>query len=75
MAGGILVLSGTSDTRNEYFLVSLRGARNGVACFLCPTRCRTENEHQHTGYDEVLLFHTRQNYHLFFIYCLMKSDR
>ena len=75
MAGGILVLSGTSDTRNEYFLISLRGARNGVVRLLRPTRCRTENEHQHTGYDEVFLLHTRQNYHLFFIYCLMKSDR
>ena len=75
MAGGILVLSGTPDTRNEYFLISLRGARNGVVRLLRPTGCRTENEHQHTGYDEVLLFHTRQNYHLFFIYCFKKSDR
>ena len=74
MAGGILVLSGTPDTRNEYFLVSFRGARNGVACFLCPTGCRTENEHQNTGYDEVLLLHTRQNYQLFFIYCLKEGD-
>lgn len=75
MAGGILVLSATPDTRNEYFLISLRRARNGVVRLLRPTGCRTENEHQHTGYDEVLLFHTRQNYQLFFIYCFKKSDR
>ena len=75
MAGGILVLSGTPDTRNEYFLVSLRRARNGVVRLLRPTGCRTENEHQNTGYDEVLLLHTRQNYQLFFIYCFKKSDR